>query len=85
MTTAQSMTTHSPLLKNRPDIVETLTATQLRIVDLTLQGYKGPAIAKIIERSTNTVNDHIKAIFKKLQVKSRVHLVLLFAQEVKAS
>ena len=72
------------LLRNRPDICEHLTDAQLQVTRHLVDGMSAPKISKALDRSTNTIHDHIKAIFKKLQVKSRVHLVLLFAQPVEA-
>lgn len=72
----------SALLSNRTDICDTLTDSQLRIVDLLLAGKSAREIAEAVERSVNTVHDHIKAVYKKLKINKRVELVLLFAQPV---
>lgn len=68
------------LLRNRPDICEHLTDAQLHVVELLLAGQSAPQISKVLNRSVNTVHDHIKAIYKKLNVNNRVQLVLLFTQ-----
>lgn len=70
------------LLRNRPDICEHLTDAQLHVVELLLAGQSAPQISKVLNRSVNTVHDHIKAIYKKLNVNNRVQLVLLFTQPV---
>ncbi len=67
------------LLRNRPDICEHLTDAQLHVVELLLEGRSAPQISKVLSRSVNTVHDHIKAVYKKLNVNNRVQLVLLFA------
>lgn len=85
MTTTRPDWKSHALLKNRPDICEVLTDAQIQVTRHLVDGMSAPKISKALDRSTNTIHDHIKAIYKKLQVKSRAHLVLLFTQEVKAS
>lgn len=68
------------IIRNRPDLCEQLTDAQLHVMDLLAAGTSAPKISKAINRSVNTVHDHIKAIYKKLGVNNRVQLVLLFTQ-----
>ena len=68
------------LLRNRPDLCEQMTDAQIAVVEMLLAGQSAPQIAKVLDRSVNTVHDHVKAIYKKLDVNNRVQLVLLFAQ-----
>jgi DNA-binding NarL/FixJ family response regulator len=77
---AQRSPRENSLLRNRPDICEHLTDAQLHVVELLLAGNSAPQISKQLNRSVNTVHDHIKAIYKKLSVNNRVQLVLLFTQ-----
>lgn len=72
------------LLRNRPDICERLTDAQLQVTRLLVDGMSAPKIGKAMDRSMNTVHDHIKAIYKKLRINTRVQLVLLFTQNVEA-
>jgi len=74
------------LLRNRPDICEHLTDAQLQVTRHLVDGMSAPKISKALNRSTNTIHDHINAIYKKLRINTRVQLVLLFTQivEVKA-
>lgn len=73
------------LLKNRPDVCDRLTDQQLRVVKGIVDGLSAPQISQELGRTENTVHCHIKAIYRKLGVKNRVHLVLLFThQEVPA-
>jgi len=52
-----------------------LTARERRVTELVAQGLTSAAIAAQLYLSTYTVNDHLKAIFEKLDVSSRGELV----------
>ena len=53
-----------------------LTPTELRVVELISTGYTNRSAAEALSVSTNTVNTHLRAVFRKLGVKSRVQLAL---------
>ncbi|MEU0498484.1 AAA family ATPase [Mycobacterium sp. NPDC006124] len=53
-----------------------LTPTELRVVELIGTGYTNRAAAEALGVSTNTVNTHLRAVFRKLGVKSRVQLTI---------
>lgn len=72
MTTPMSPDTDGP--------VKDLTAAQRAVFDLLLQGRDTQAIADQLGRSTFTVRNHIKAIFKTCAVSSRPALIVKFAR-----
>jgi DNA-binding CsgD family transcriptional regulator len=51
-----------------------LTPTELRVVDLISAGHTNRSAAGELGVSPNTVNTHLRAVFRKLDVKSRVQL-----------
>jgi DNA-binding CsgD family transcriptional regulator len=53
-----------------------LTPTELRVVDLISTGHANRSAAAELGVSTNTVNTHLRAVFRKLGVKSRVQLTI---------
>lgn len=53
-----------------------LTPTELRVVELISAGYTNRSAADELSVSTNTVNTHLRAVFRKLGVKSRVQLTI---------
>lgn len=59
------------LLSNR------LTAKEIEVVKLIINGYTNEAVANALNITTRTVKAHIGSIFNKLHVNDRVSLVLL--------
>jgi DNA-binding CsgD family transcriptional regulator len=55
---------------------EALTATELRVVELISAGHTNRSAAAELGVSPNTVNTHLRAVFRKLDVKSRVQLTI---------
>jgi DNA-binding CsgD family transcriptional regulator len=55
---------------------EALTPTELRVVDLISAGHTNRSAAGELGVSPNTVNTHLRAVFRKLDVKSRVQLTI---------
>lgn len=53
-----------------------LTPTELRVVELIGTGHTNRSAATELGVSTNTVNTHLRAVFRKLAVKSRVQLTI---------
>jgi DNA-binding CsgD family transcriptional regulator len=66
-----------------------LTPTELRVVDLIGAGHSNRSAAGELGVSPNTVNTHLRAVFRKLDVKSRVQLTIAYrehtAQNVSSS
>jgi DNA-binding CsgD family transcriptional regulator len=57
-----------------------LTPTELRVVDLISSGHTNRSAAGELGVSSNTVNTHLRAVFRKLDVKSRVQLTIAFRE-----
>jgi DNA-binding CsgD family transcriptional regulator len=53
-----------------------LTPTEMRVVDLISTGHTNRSAAGELGVSTNTINTHLRAVFRKLGVKSRVQLTI---------
>jgi DNA-binding CsgD family transcriptional regulator/tetratricopeptide (TPR) repeat protein len=54
---------------------ESVTETERRVVGLVVQGLSNPEVAERMFISRHTVESHLKSIFRKLDVSSRVELV----------
>jgi DNA-binding CsgD family transcriptional regulator len=59
---------------------DALTPTELRVVDLIGTGHANRSAAGELGVSTNTVNTHLRAVFRKLDVKSRVQLTIAYRE-----
>jgi DNA-binding CsgD family transcriptional regulator len=57
-----------------------LTPTELRVVELISAGHTNRSAAGELGVSPNTVNTHLRAVFRKLDVKSRVQLTIAFRE-----
>jgi DNA-binding NarL/FixJ family response regulator len=55
----------------------TLTSAELRVAELVCAGHSRSAVAKTLFVSVNTVGTHLCSIYSKLQVNSRMQLLLL--------
>lgn len=55
---------------------DALTPTERRVVDLISAGHTNRSAASELSVSTNTVNTHMRSVFRKLGVKSRVQLTI---------
>lgn len=53
-----------------------LTPTELRVVDLIVQGHTNRSAAQELGVSAHTVNTHLRAVFRKLDIRSRVQLTI---------
>ena len=62
-----------------------LTPTELRVVDLISAGHSNRSAAAELGVSPNTVNTHLRAVFRKLDVKSRVQLTIAFREHSAAA
>jgi DNA-binding CsgD family transcriptional regulator len=62
-------------IQRRPDAgLLSLTAAELRVAEMIAAGYSSRATAAELAVSVNTVNTHVKSIYAKLGVRSRVQL-----------
>jgi DNA-binding CsgD family transcriptional regulator len=59
---------------------DALTPTELRVVDLISAGHTNRSAAGRLGISPNTINTHLRAVFRKLDVKSRVQLTIAFRE-----
>lgn len=59
---------------------DALTPTELRVVDLISAGHTNRSAAGQLGISPNTINTHLRAVFRKLDVKSRVQLTIAFRE-----
>jgi DNA-binding CsgD family transcriptional regulator len=59
-----------------------LTPTELRVVDLISAGHSNRSAAVELGVSPNTINTHLRAVFRKLDVKSRVQLTNAYREHV---
>jgi DNA-binding CsgD family transcriptional regulator len=57
-----------------------LTPTELHVVELISEGHSNRSAAAELRVSPNTVNTHLRAVFKKLDVQSRVQLTIAFRE-----
>lgn len=57
-----------------------LTPTELRVIELIGTGHTNRSAAAELGVSPNTVNTHLRAVFRKLDVKSRVQLTIAFRE-----
>ena len=71
---ARKVIQHFTPVKRNPRLAK-LTARQLEIVQALKEGYSYKMIADKLHLSVNTVSDHIKTIYKKLQVHSKGELL----------
>ena len=60
-----------------------LTEREMEIAKLLLQGYTYKAVSENLIISENTIKFHIKNIYQKLNIKSKMELIKLFADEDK--
>ena len=58
-----------------------LTPTEMRVVSLISAGHTNRSAATELGVSANTVNTHLRAVFRKLQVRSRVQLTIAFREQ----
>jgi DNA-binding CsgD family transcriptional regulator len=54
---------------------DSLTATEQRVARLIYQGHTNRSAANVLALSSHTVNSHLRAIFGKLDVNSRIQLM----------
>jgi ATP/maltotriose-dependent transcriptional regulator MalT len=64
--------------------IETLTARELQVAELVVDGRTNPEIAAQLFLSNKTVESHLRNIFRKMNVTSRVELALAVERAVRA-
>lgn len=58
-----------------------LTKREKEVIDLLMEGKFNREIASALQISENTVESHLKSIFRKLKVRSRVEVIILFTSQ----
>jgi DNA-binding NarL/FixJ family response regulator len=61
-----------------PDPFDALTAQELRVVELVVQGYGNRGIGEKLGKAEDGVKQRLCSIFDKLEVSNRLELVMLF-------
>ncbi len=56
--------------------VSTLTPAEQRVAELVCAGHTNPSVARELFLSVNTISSHLRSIYAKLQVNSRISLLL---------
>ena len=73
--------TKSPLDKNHWSYIQKrfhLTPRELQIAQLACQGFNNNKIAKTLKARTGTVKTHLRNIYRKIRVKSKIAMLLKF-------
>ena len=65
-------------LEEYKDAISTLTPQELKVYNEVVQGYNTEEISKKLKLTKNTVNSYMKPIFKKLNVHSKVELIIAY-------
>ncbi|MBQ9853614.1 MAG: helix-turn-helix transcriptional regulator [Bacilli bacterium] len=65
-------------LEEYKDTISTLTPQELKVYNEVVQGYNTEKISKKLKLTKNTVNSYMKPIFKKLNVHSKVELIIAY-------
>jgi len=65
-------------LEEYRDAISTLTPQELKVYNEVVQGYNTEEISKKLKLTKNTVNSYMKPIFKKLNVHSKVELIIAY-------
>ncbi|RBQ26643.1 MULTISPECIES: LuxR C-terminal-related transcriptional regulator [Arcobacteraceae] len=77
----QSLIKDIPKIENTNDrILEKLTSSEKKVAEFLKIGYKNQEISDELDISVNTVKKHIKNIYNKLNINSRVSFTKLFIQ-----
>jgi DNA-binding NarL/FixJ family response regulator len=67
------------LIARRPDLAAKLSAREIDVLELLLNGKTANEIGKALFRSPTTAATHIENIYETLGVNSRAQLILAFA------
>lgn len=74
-----------PLLRTRPagepGPRALLTPRERQVLEMVGQGLRSKEVARLLAISDETVNAHVKSVYRKLQVRSRAHAVRIAAQQ----
>jgi two-component system, NarL family, response regulator LiaR len=57
--------------------VPTLSKRELEVLNLIVEGYSNPEIARMLYLSPNTIKTHVRSIFNKLGVEHRIQAVVI--------
>ena len=72
---AQKIVSHlqtNPVKKTNKNTLEQLSKREYEVLELIVEGYSNPKIAKVLDLSTNTVKTYVRSIMNKLMVSDRV-------------
>ena len=73
--------TKSPLDENHWSYIQKrfhMTPRELQVAQLTCQGFNNNKIAKTLKARTGTVKTHLRNIYRKIRVKSKIEMLLKF-------
>lgn len=74
----QNLTTsHEKISHETSKVLSSLTQREVEVVELVYSGENNGSISEKLEISTRTVKAHLSAVFRKLHVQDRFHLVVL--------
>ena len=62
----------NPAKQTRPNKAEQLSKRELEVLELIVEGYSNPEIAKQLDLSVNTIKTYVRSIMNKLTVSDRV-------------
>jgi DNA-binding CsgD family transcriptional regulator len=79
------VSTYAVSPKQPPELaaLQTLSETQRRVLDLLLTGLAEKEVACKLDISPHTVHNHVKEIYRRMDVNSRAELLVLFVSESK--
>lgn len=60
-----------------------LTPREQQIAELVCQGFRNGSIAKHLNIRPGTVKTHVRNIYRKVKVKNKINMLLLFVSEAK--
>lgn len=59
-------------------VIDSLTQSELKVYDLVVQGYNVKEMNKRLNLKESTIKSYLKSIFKKLNVHSKVELIITY-------
>ncbi len=64
--------------KEYADIIETLTPSEYRLYEVMIKGYRASEAAKCLSLKKTTVDSYLKTIYRKLDVRSIVEMIITY-------